>query len=77
MGLFWLLFPGFNLFDYVLAGGILREPFLVGTKWGIWSKDWGNQILRIEKQTLWPFLWMGFNSLKARATSRRQFTFYH
>ena len=23
-----------------------------------------------------PFLWMGFNCLKARATSRRQFTFY-
>ena len=24
-----------------------------------------------------PFLWMGFNCLKASATSRRQFTFYH
>ena len=24
-----------------------------------------------------PFLWIGFNCLKARATSRRQFTFYH
>ena len=24
-----------------------------------------------------PFLWMGFNYLKARATSRRQFTFCH
>ena len=24
-----------------------------------------------------PFLWMGLNCLKARATSRRQFTFYH
>ena len=24
-----------------------------------------------------PFLWMGFNCLKARATSRRQFTFCH
>ena len=23
------------------------------------------------------FLWMGFNCLKATATSRRQFTFYH
>ena len=23
------------------------------------------------------FLWMGFNCLKARATSRRQFSFYH
>ena len=24
-----------------------------------------------------PFLWMGFNCLKGRATSRRQFSFYH
>ena len=24
-----------------------------------------------------PYLWMGFNNLKARATSRRQFTFYY
>ena len=24
-----------------------------------------------------PFLWIGFNCLKASATSRRQFTFYH
>ena len=24
-----------------------------------------------------PFLWMGFNCLKATATLRRQFTFYH
>ena len=24
-----------------------------------------------------PFLWMGFNCLKATTTSRRQFTFYH
>ena len=24
-----------------------------------------------------PFLWMGFSCLKATATSRRQFTFYH
>ena len=24
-----------------------------------------------------PFLWMGFNCLKARATPKRQFTFYH
>ena len=23
------------------------------------------------------FLWMGFNCLKARATEKRQFTFYH
>ena len=30
-----------------------------------------------QKNFMAPFLWMGFNCLKARATSRRQFTFYH
>ena len=30
-----------------------------------------------KKQLNGPFLWMGFNCLKARATPRRQFTFYH
>ena len=30
-----------------------------------------------KKQLYGPFLWMGFNCLKARATLRRQFTFYH
>ena len=29
------------------------------------------------KKLLGPFLWMGFNCLKAIATLRRQFTFYH
>ena len=30
-----------------------------------------------KKNFMAPFLWMGFNCLKATATSRRQFTFYH
>ena len=35
-------------------------------------------ILGIKKKQLYgPFLWMGFNCLKARATSKWQFTFYH
>ena len=29
-----------------------------------------------KKQLYGPFLWMGFNCIKARATLRRQFTFY-
>ena len=34
--------------------------------------------IKLKKKKLYgPFLWMGFNCLKARATSRRQFTFYH
>ena len=34
--------------------------------------------VRDKKKKLYgPFLWMGFNSLKARATLRRQFTLYH
>ena len=32
---------------------------------------------REKKNFMAPFLWMGFNCLKATATSRRQFTFYH
>ena len=31
----------------------------------------------LKKKLYGPFSWMGFNCLKARATSRRQFTFYH
>ena len=35
-------------------------------------------IKKLKKKKLYgPFLWMGFNCLKASATSRRQFTFYH
>ena len=34
-------------------------------------------IKKLKKKLYGPFLWMGFNCLKARATSRRQFTFYH
>ena len=34
--------------------------------------------LVVKKNKLYgPFLWMGFNCLNARATSRRQFIFYH
>ena len=31
----------------------------------------------LKKKLYGPFLWMGFNCLKARATSGRQCTFYH
>ena len=33
--------------------------------------------IRVKKKLYGPILWMGFNCLKARVTSRRQFTFYH
>ena len=36
-----------------------------------------NKILKKTFKLYGPFFWMGFNCLKARATSRRQFTFYH
>ena len=32
---------------------------------------------RGKKELYGPFVWMGFNCLKATATSRKQFTFYH
>ena len=34
-------------------------------------------LLLSRKKLCGPFLWMGFNCLKARATSKRQFNFYH
>ena len=34
-------------------------------------------VFLIKKKLYGPFLWMRFNCLKARATSRRQFTFHH
>ena len=33
--------------------------------------------INLKKKLYGPFLWMGFNYLKATATSRRQFTFYN
>ena len=36
-----------------------------------------NQYKNLKKKLYGPFLWMRFNCFKARATSRRQFTFYH
>ena len=36
-----------------------------------------NRIKKTLKKLYGPFLWMGFNYLKATAISRRQFTFYH
>ena len=39
------------------------------------SSNW--EALHALKKLYGSFSWMGFNCLKARATSRRQFTFYH
>ena len=33
--------------------------------------------IKLKKKTLWPLFMDGVNCLKATATSRRQFTFYH
>ena len=40
------------------------------------NKEMMSPILTFKKRLYGPFLWMRFNCLKARATSRRQFTFY-
>ena len=37
----------------------------------------GGKLNIFKKKLYGPLLWVGFNCLKARATSRRQFTFYH
>ena len=39
--------------------------------------SWQKVSQYLKKKLHGPFLWMGFNCLKARATSRRLFTFYH
>ena len=41
------------------------------------SKSAITSLFNIKKKNYGPFLWMGFNCLRATATSRRQFTFYH
>ena len=50
------------------------------------KKFWGHKITKegvhytcitLKKKLYGPVLWMGFNCFKARATSRRQFIFYH
>ena len=49
----------------------------------LWSvsfpHSWSTGLTLLKKKQLYSpfFLWMGFNCLKATATSRRQFTFYH
>ena len=40
-------------------------------------KHLGTSLDGKKKQLYGPFLWMRFNCLKARATSRMQFTFYY
>ena len=41
------------------------------------SKNFIKNYVNTLKKLYGPFLWMGFNCLKATATSRGQFTFYH
>ena len=50
----------------------LNASILIGVKKKITATE---RTLK-KKKLFGPFLWMGFNGLKARATSRRQFTFY-
>ena len=64
--LYWLYCFAFFLIHKCKI--ILSKGNLV---FGVW------QFLILKKKMYGPFLWIGFNCLKARATSRRQFTFYH
>ena len=53
---------------------ILNYSWLFGISMLKGSFDGKNPKFFMKKKTLYgPFLWMGFNCLKARATSRRQF----
>ena len=55
---------------FLLDGDSLRNQAKSKSAW-----DEKNQ--KKSKKRHGPFLWMGFNCLKNRATSRKQFTFYH
>ena len=48
--------------EFAVGAGVPQGPILGTT---------------LKKKLYGSFLWMGFNCLKARATSRRQITFYH
>ena len=70
--------PCFSLFRYLLT--------CFWFKWNSWfclnceilcSYLLTSVFFAIKKKLYGPFLWMGFNCNKARATSRRQFTFNH
>ena len=65
----------------IFLGGMddLCNPFL-DESFDLYSLDTEvvvEQNVTQKKKLYGPFLWMGFNCLKARATSRRQFNFYH
>ena len=61
-------------------GQCVRIPRAIGTKISPdFTHSSGVSITHVEqvkKKLYGPLLWMGFNYLKTRATSRRQFTFY-
>ena len=57
----------FNIFTW-------KKPVYVSCKLLVFFQ---NLIDKKKTKLYGPFLWMGFNCLKATATSRRQFTFYH
>ena len=56
----------------------LKQPYV--DRYLTYSDPWHWLSLSLKKKNHkfdGPFLWMRFKCLKARATSRRQFTFYH
>ena len=62
--------------DYTQSNLYKMNTFGTSQKWSSWAS--GCPLKHLNKKKLYDlFLWMGFNCLKATATSRRQFTFYH
>ena len=71
-------------FDRIWHAGLLhklRSSGISDQVFGLISSFLSNTqlwvVLKKKKKLYGPFSWMGFNCLKAIATSRRQFTFYH
>ena len=65
--------------EHVVLGKTIDYPLTFYSHMKQLCKKVANKLdaLARKKKLYGPFLWMGFNYLKARATSRRQFTFYH
>ena len=63
-----------NAFDFYICS---ISPFSIFSSRPDKDRTGINKKKNLKKNLYGPFLWIGFNCLKATTTSRRQFTFYH
>ena len=65
----------FSKYKYNIQISLVNNSEMCKIKGAKYSDHWF--YINFFRETLSPFLWMMFNGLKVRATSRRQVTFYH